>query len=334
MKSIKRLRSAGRAAFFPSVFFLMWSGCQKISSIPTSEDDFIIVPPSNLTVLEVGDASVFIYWEQTSAVGLSYFKVYFGTSIKNLHFISETSDNSFFIDSLSYDSTYYFQVTTVYLNDSESTPSNIVSAKPINEYPPVMPTGLIVRGNDDNSRKYMTVIWSANIDGDLGGYEIYRDTSITFQPDTISFSNLAWTSRINAFRDSSNLKVNQNYYYKIIAFDFDHWRSKPSSAAYDQILDRPTLISPADNSTVNAQNGAVFTFNKVAGASGYILYVSSSASGGDIYTTTLTADQDTLSISGSSLNTNELYFWHVAATTLDPNTPNSVSNVFNFVLTQ
>jgi hypothetical protein len=334
MKEIERPIFAGKILPFLSIFILILSGCQKISSIPTSEDNFIIVPPTNLSVLAAGDASILIYWDPVSAVGFSYYNVYFGTNAKRLHLITETSDNSFFIDSLSYDSTYYFQVTAVYLNDSESAPSNVVSAEPINQYPPSMPVGLIVQGHNDNLGTYMTVIWSANTDGDLGGYEIYRDTSATFLPDTISFSNLAATSKTNAFRDSLKLVINKNYYYKIIAFDFDHWRSPPSQTAGDQILARPNLILPANNSTYNVQSDLTFTFSKVAGASGYIFYISTTPSGGDIYTANIAADQDSLFLPGSSLSPNELYFWHVAATTIDPNTPNSVSSVYSFTVTQ
>ncbi|HUI31744.1 MAG TPA: hypothetical protein VLX91_16165 [Candidatus Acidoferrales bacterium] len=319
---------------FLFVFVSIFSGCQKLSSIPTANDNFIVVPPTDLLVVGAEDASILIYWQPVSAVGFSYYNIYFGTNTKRLHFILETSNNYFFIDSLSYDSTYYFQVTAVYLNDSESTPSNVVSAKPINVYPPNMPTGLNVQGHNDNSGKYVTVIWSANTEGDLGGYEIYRDTSADFQPDTLSFSNLAAIANTNAFRDTLNLDVDKNYFYRIVAFDFAHWRSLPSSAAGDQILARPLLISPEDESAINAQNDLVFTFTNVTGASGYILYISTSLSGGDIYTTALAPDQNSFTLPGSSLTPNELYFWHVGATTVDQNTPNSVSNIYSFSLTQ
>jgi hypothetical protein len=288
----------------------------------------------DLSVFAAGDASIVIYWEPVSAVGFSYYSVYFGTDAKTLHLIAETPVNTFFIDSLSYDSTYYFRVTAVYLNDSESTASNIVSARPANRYPPSTPSGLTVQGHNDNSGKYITVIWTANVDGDLGGYEIYRGTSSDFQPDTSIFSNRVGMTETNVFRDSSSLIINENYYYRIIAFDFGHWRSQPSQTAYDQILNRPRLISPGDNATINDQSDLVFTFARVDSATGYILYISSSPSGGDVYTASLLPDQDSLSLPGASLNPNELYFWHVAATTVDPNIPNSISDVFSFALTQ
>ena len=334
MKAIDKLEFTGRTSLFFVVLISIFFGCQKLSSIPTSEDNFIIVPPTNLIIFDARDASILIYWEPVSAVGFSYYNVYSGTSSKAFHLVTETSDNSLFIDSLSYDSTYFFQVTAVYLNDSESTPSNIVSAKPINEYPPNMPIGLIVEGHNDNFGKYMAVIWTGNTDGDLGGYEVYRDTVSTFEPDTLSFSNLVGIYRTNAIRDSSRLEIDRTYYYKIIAFDFDHWRSPPSQVAGDQILAQPRLISPVNDSTLGAQNDLAFSFAKVDGAMGYIFYISTSPNGGDIFTTNLTPDQDSLSLPGASLNPNELYFWRVAATTLDPDIPNSVSGVFSFVLTQ
>jgi hypothetical protein len=314
--------------------FSLFSGCQKLSSIPTSQDNFIIVPPANLIVIGAHDGAILIYWNPVYAVGFSYYNVYFGTKPTNLRLTTETADNAFFIDSLNYDSTYFFQVTAVYLNDSESTPSNIVSAKPVNEYPPNMPIGLIAEGHNDNFGKYMTVIWTQNTDGDLGGYEVYRDTASTFEPDTLSSSNLVGISHSNVLRDSSKLVINQTYYYKVIAFDFDHWRSQPSQVSGDEILAQPRLISPPNNSTLSAQNDLAFSFAKVNGATGYIFYISTSPNGGDIFTTNLTPEQDSFSLSGTSLNPNELYFWHVAATTVDPNIPNSVGGVFSFVLTQ
>ncbi len=180
----------------------------------------------------------------------------------------------------------------------------------------------------------MTVIWSANPDGDIGGYEIYRDSTAAFAPDTTHFTNLVAASKTNAYRDSIGLSLDRSYYYRIIAFDYDHWRSQPSASASDQILDRPELVSPADNSILDAGNDLVFTFGNVTGANAYIFYISASSNGSDVYTTSLPGNQDSLLLSGSLLNPNQLYFWHVAATTLDPNTPNSVSNAYSFTLTQ
>ena len=197
-----------------------------------------------------------------------------------------------------------------------------------------MPLGLSVQGHNDGYGKYMTVIWSANTDGDLGGYEIYRDTSGTFQPDTLSFKNLAAVLKINSFKDTTNLLLDEEYYYKVIAFDFARWRSVPSQSANDMILEKPVLIFPSDGATISYYSGLTFDFKQVQGATGYIFYVSSSINGGDIYTSTITPDQDSIAFSGSSLNPNQLYFWHVAATTIDQNTPNSVSDVFSFTITQ
>ncbi len=316
------------------VFLLAVAGCQKLSSVPTAEDNFIIIPPTNLQVFSAHDASIVVQWNQLNAVGFSYYKVYFGTNKTSLNFAGETTNNYFFVDSLSYDSTYYFQVTAVYANGNESGPSNFVYAQPKNYLPPLVPIGLNVQGHNDEFGKYMMVIWSANPDGDLGGYEVYRDTTSTFQPDTLAHTNLVAALTTNVYRDTTNLIVNKKYFYKIIAFDFAHWRSVPSQPASDMILDRPTLVSPANGSTLNYLNTIMFKFNQVQGASGYIIYVSSSPTGGEIYSATVSSDQDSLVYSGSSLNYNQLYFWHVAATTLDPNTPNSVSDVYNFAITQ
>lgn len=313
---------------------LTLSGCEKLSSIPTAEDNFIIVPPVHLQVLSAHDASVFLQWNQVGAVGFSYYNLYYRTGRSHLTREVQAYSNVFYLDSLSYDSTYYFQVTAVYVNGDESGPSNTVSAKPINYFHPVAPTGLVVQGHNNESGKYMTVVWTANLDGDLAGYEVYRGTTSTFQPDTASKTNLVATLTTDAFKDTSGLLVGREYYYKIIAFDFAHWRSVPSLPDSDMILSRPTLVSPTDGATLSGQNILQFSFNPVSGASGYVIYVSTSASVGNVYTAVLPPYQHSLVYSGYSLNPNEQYFWHVAATTQDPNTPNSVSEVFSFILTQ
>jgi hypothetical protein len=269
-----------------------------------------------------------------TAVGFLYYNVYFGTDSARLSFAGETTDNSFFIDSLSYDSTYYFRVSAVYENGVESSLSNYTHAKPVHLSPPAQPSGLTVQGHNDNSGKYLTVIWSANTDGDLGGYEVYRDTTSTFQPDTATFKNLAAVLKTNSFKDTTNIVLDKEYYYVVIAFDFAHWRSVPSQIANDMVLERPALISPPNGAVFNYSSEIVFKFKQVEGATGYIFYASTSANGGDIYTNQITPDQDSIEFSGSSFNPNQLYFWHVAATTVDQDEPNSVSDVSTFTITQ
>lgn len=316
------------------VIVLLISGCKNPSLIPTSEDDFIVVPPINVQVLSAHDASILLQWNDVGAVGFSYYNVYYGTNKSHLSYEAQTYSNAFYADSLSYDSTYYFQVTAVYANGAESGPSNIVSAEPINYFTPIAPAGLVVQGHNDNSGEYITVVWTPNKDGDLAGYEVYRGTSSTFQPDTISYTNLVSTQTTVAFKDTTGLVLDTEYYYKIIAFDFAHWQSAPSYPDSDMILPRPTLLSPSNGAAISDLAILSFKYNEVPGASGYIVYVSSSSTVGDVFSAAVPAGQDSLIYSGTSLNLNQQYFWHVAAYTQDSNTPNSVSDVYSFILTQ
>jgi hypothetical protein len=334
MKRKSFVNISGSLSITTVIIILAISGCEKLSSIPTSEDSFIIVPPADLGVVLAGDASILIAWAPVTATGFSYYKVYFGTDSTKLDSIAETTNNYFFIDSLSYDSVYYFRVSAVYENGQESTPSNYVHAEPANLSPPAQPYGLNVYGHNDAFGKYMTVIWSANSEGDLGGYEVYRDTISEFLPDTIHFKNLIDISKVNSLIDTSDIVVGQEYYYKIIAFDFAHWRSVASQPAGDMVLQKPMLITPSNMTTFNYFSQIVFNFTQVKGASGYILYISTSASGGDIYVSYLSSSENSAEFSASAFNPNQLYFWHVAATTHDPSTPNSVSSVFTFSVTQ
>lgn len=316
------------------LFAIISQGCRKVTSIPTGNDNFIIVPPSNMQVYLSGDATIIVFWDQVSAVGFSYYNVYLGTSRSNQKVVDQTTENAFLVDSLSYDSTYYLSVTAVYANGVESGQSNFVATKPVNYSAPPAPLGLTVHGHDDDFGKYFSVIWSSEQIGDLAGYEVYRDTSADFQPDTLTKTDLVATVVTNSIDDTDHVDVNRGYYYKIIAFDFDHWRSAASLPVSDRILSRPQLVSPPSGASINYNDLLTFKFTQVAGSSGYLLLISSSPTGGEVFTTTIPAGEDSLVYSGSSLNYNQLYFWRVAATTVDPATPNSTSNVFSFTISQ
>jgi len=313
---------------------VLLSGCRNLSSIPTESDQFILVPPTGLFVFYDQDASVSLFWSQLTAAGFSYYNVYRGTSLTNQVIVAQTTDDVFYCDSLSYDSTYYFSVSAVYENGKESTKSNYVVADPINYSVPPAPANVVAQGHDDDEGKYMIINWSSVQVGDLGGYEIYRDTLDALVPDTVGGRNLIAVTRTNELRDTSDLQTDKAYYYKVIAFDFQHWRSASSAGASDLILDRPQLVSPPDGASISYYNPVVFMYSPVKGATGYILYISTAPSGGEVDSVHAAAGIDSIFYSGAALYYNQLYFWKVAATSSDAGLPNSVSRPFSFTVTQ
>ncbi|MGB9592421.1 MAG: fibronectin type III domain-containing protein, partial [Candidatus Kryptoniota bacterium] len=246
---------------FVILMFLQLSGCSRDTNIPTQTESILLIPPSNLTLFSAHDGEITIVWSPINSYSLTGYNVYMGTLPNLLKFQGFTTNNYYYVDSLSYDSTYYFRVTALYSNGKESDSSNIVSAVPVNLLPPSKPVGVTVSGHNDNSGIYINVTWSQNQDGDLAGYEIYRGTNSNFIPDTVGFTNRLSRVTRNFYLDNKSLELEQPYYYKVIAYDFGGWRSAPSDAASDMILEKVQLLSPPNGSSVSYGYPVIFKYS-------------------------------------------------------------------------
>ena len=69
------------------------------------------------------------------------------------------------------------------------------------------------------------VTWTANTEGDLAGYYVYRSTD-----GGTLYPLLADAGDVLTYADSSSLTVDTAYYYKISAYDTDTNESAASSA--------------------------------------------------------------------------------------------------------
>lgn len=308
--------------------------CSRDTNIPTQTQSPLLIPPTNLTVFSAHDGEITILWSPINSYSLIGYNVYMGTDSRLLEFKGFTTNNYYYVDSLSYDFTYYFRVTAVYSNGRESDSSNMVFARPVNLLRPSKPVGVTANGHNDNSGVYVNVMWSPNQDGDLAGYEIYRGSTSDFIPDTTTFTNRLSRVNKNFFVDKISLELEQPYYYKVIAYDFGGWRSAPSDVASDMILEKVQLISPQNGSIVSYGYPVTFRFTNVYGASHYTVFVTSSIDGGQIWSATVPAGVDSVLYSGGDFLQNQQYYWRVAASTISSAIPNSMSNSFMFIVSQ
>ncbi len=287
-------------------------------------------PPQGLYVYFAGDGMVILVWQNNKESDLSFYKIYRGTDSVSFSFIGQATENIFTDKGLDYDTTYYYYITAVDNSGNESKPSAIVSAKPVNLYPPDQPFGLTVDAHNDPDGIYFNLKWYKNPDGDIKLYKIFRANKSNFIP---SDSNLIGTSKLNFFRDTINLLIGRRYYYKIVAVDKGNLESKPSFEDDDIALKTPQLLKPDDNSMIGYD--LTFKFKKVDNASGYIIFLSTSKYGNEIWKKIIyQSPNDTISVNytGPSLYNGGRYFWKVATFSKDENIINSISETRSFTI--
>lgn len=306
-------------------------GCAREMEQITEPDITPPSPPQGVYIYFAGDGMIILVWEKNKESDFAFYKIYRSTDSLNFSFISQTSENIFGDKDLDYDTTYYYYITAVDNSGNESEPSVIVGAKPLNLYPPVQPYGLTVEAHNDPDGIYINLSWYKNPDGDIKLYKIFRSKTPNF---TTHDSNLVGTSTINFYRDTLNLSLNQHYYYKIVAIDKGGLQSKPSYEEDDIILKQPELIKPENNAITSYD--LTFKWKKVEHASGYVIFISTSRFGNEIWKRVVYSESsnDTISVSytGSSLYSGKTYFWKVATFTKGENIINSISETRSFTV--
>ena len=124
----------------------------------------------------------------------------------------------------SFDHSYFYKVRAVAIangREAESEDSQIVSSTPHDVYPPAAPTGLTaVFGT-----KAVELIWTANSEPDLAGYNVYRR-----EKDTASQRLNQKLLLTPTFVDPS-VAPRHEYFYRVTALDLNENESQPSEEA-------------------------------------------------------------------------------------------------------
>lgn len=141
-----------------------------------------------------------------------YFKNDTSTDWNNLENIAHPGD-TYNHTNLIDDQIYYYKIRSKDKREQYSNFSEIISGIPADSLPPTVPTGLtIVKTTNDS----ITLVWNANTDFDIEGYNIYRST--TGNPND-------WVKPINSTIKGNERYIDTNldkrtiYYYVITAFD-------------------------------------------------------------------------------------------------------------------
>jgi fibronectin type 3 domain-containing protein len=188
--------------------------------------------------------------------------------------------------------TYYYEVMA-----TSGTESSALSSYVSGTTAPATPTGLAVNSPTSTT---LTVSWNSS--SGATGYLLYRSSSASG-----TYSQI-YSGNVTSYMDGSGtvLTPYTTYYYEVMAIN-----GTASSALSSYVSGTTTPATPT-GLAVSSPTSTTLTlsWNTSAGATGYQLYRSTSASGtySDVYSGTATSDQD------GSLNTGATYYYEVVAT--------------------
>jgi len=308
-------------------------GCQREIDLVQPGNDTPPAVPVGLKVVFADDGSIGLFWQSNAEADLNGYIVYRSTDSIKFAAINFTTYNYYVDDSLNYNTNYYYRITAVNIGDKESLPSNIVSGKPINLYPPSMPQGLNINARNWQGKISVYLSWNSNYEGDIAGFNIYRSLSPNFNADS---SNLIGFSTGIDFSDTVNLKLYTQYYYLIRAVDKGSLISTQSSVVNDKIYGIPEIVFPEDGTETNYFSS--FVIKAVGVPANYKIVVQDNEFYGTFWSTGFYSSvvNDTISVNFNPdyIDTNVPYYWRVLTYSPDASQPNSVSPLYKFVIKQ
>lgn len=211
----------------------------QVPSAPT------LPPPEDFTAHLAADG-VRLEWDAVSSPdipGLRYeYRVYRRDVQKNKDSIAgevpvSGDTKAMLLDSsLEWENTYEYRLTVVTLIDQagalqqvegNDTPSIQVVAHDV--FPPATPTGLQAAYSGPGQKPFIDLVWTANTEGDLAGYNLYRHEAAT-EPVKINAALL----KQPAFRDSG-IVSGHRYFYSVSAVDVRGNESPRSEEASETV---------------------------------------------------------------------------------------------------
>jgi len=179
-----------------------------VSAMTQAEPD--IQPPGGISASTLGTSSIQVSW--SGVTGAISYKVYRASSASgNYNFIGNAASSPYTDSGLSASSTWYYKVSSVKDSQESVLSSSYASATTQSsggsiDYPPVMPTGLVVSSVSSGS---ITITWNAV--STASSYNVYRSNTQTGAEAKINTSPVTDTSYTN------NVPAGAAYYYKVVA---------------------------------------------------------------------------------------------------------------------
>ncbi|MBN1766242.1 MAG: hypothetical protein JW860_13360 [Sedimentisphaerales bacterium] len=266
-------------------------------------------PPAAPTGLAAmaGDGSVDLDWNDNSEPDLSHYNMYRSTTSGSGYsqIATDVSGSSYDDNTAANGTTYYYVVTAVDTEDSESGFSNEASATPQDATPPAAPTSLSATAGTGT----VSLNWNNNGEPDLDSYNVYRSTT-----SGSGYSQIATDVSSSDYTDNS-VANGTTYYYVVTAVDASSnesgFSNEASATPYVPTPpEAPTgLIAIAGDDVVNLD----WNDNSEPDLSHYKVYRSTGVGYGQIATNVLVSNYTDNSV------TNGIIYYYVvtAVDTLD-----------------
>ena len=316
-----------------ALFITLFYSCNRPIDIINTNDNIPPAVPSDVRISYAADGEIEIDWQNNSELDLSGYYIYRRTDSTNYQLIDFTTDDYIVDDSLNYNTIYYYHITAVDISNLESSPSNEVSAKPLNQYKPYPPRSISINARNWEDTISIYLSWTPSGETDIAGYNIYRSTNSSFSPDSSTF--LTFTKNI-FYSDTSNLSFYTNYYYIIKAIDKGGLSSDGNSEVNDEIFEIPQIIFPENNSVVSPFLN--FKIKTIKAPAVYRIILQTNEFFGEIWSNTISSNaiNDSLNVdfNANYINTDKYYYWRVITFSNGNFEPNSISRLYKFMIKQ
>ncbi len=255
---------------------------------------------SNLAAQSSDYSSITISWDLLPDA--SGYNIYSSTSENGTYTsIGTTKEGQFISTKLATGKAYYYKVAAYRTSGSSKIEGDFagpVSAKAVN----AAPENLKAVSASYNSVK---LTWTKS--AGASGYDIYRATS-----QTGSYSRIATNSGANTVSYiSSKLSVGRTYYYKVVPFRNMSFGKVTGNEA-GPISGTPVSEKPINLVGKGLDTSSIgLTWEKPAGANGYLVYRSITKSGGYKLIKTLESSATSVSYTDSGLVPNSKYYYKV-----------------------
>ena len=264
------------------------SGNESADSVEVSVAPVDNIAPLPPTALAVSDhpadqgGALDLAWTASASTNVAGYHVYrsltSGTGYVRL--TTAPLAGSTFTDTGLTDGIAYFYVVRAVDSANESADSNEASGAPADNVPPAAPTGVTAADRPADQGGAVVIIWSANAESDLAGYNLYRSLTSGGSYSKVNAALLAGLS----FTDTG-LTNGTIYFYVVRAVDTSGNESANSAQASavpidDGIPTAPTNVTASDQP--NDEGGTIllsWSANPEPDLAGYNLYRSTIAGG-------------------------------------------------------